>query len=258
MFIKAVGAGLNADSPGFHRREGVIAGSLPASALWPQLLGVFDDEDWVALAFAAIDGHLPHHPWRDQELEAVLVSLKLMHEELTPNPSPQVESAVARRRDVFYGWQRLSERSVPSDTLDPWVREHLPRIVQLESRWPEACEGTTLLHGDLRSDNMLLTAHGATFVDWPHAMVGHAALDLVCWAPSVALEGGPLPENLLARHQPSRDVDPAAVLAMVAAVSGFFIDASLLPPPPGLPTLRRFQAAQGRVAVEWLQRCTGW
>ena len=30
------------------------------------------------------------------------------------------------------------------------------------------------------------------------------------------------------------------------------------PPPPGLPTLRPFQAAQGEVALAWLRRRTGW
>jgi hypothetical protein len=258
VFIKAVGTSLNPESPEFHRREGVISGSLPSSSLWPRILATFDDGDWVALAFLAIDGHLPHHPWRDQDLETVLRALTVMHEQLTPSPSPLVESAVARRSHMFYGWRYLSEQAVGTDDLDPWARDHLDQLVQMESLWPEACQGETLLHGDLRSDNMLLSEGGVTFVDWPHAMVGHAALDLVCWAPSVVLEGGPLPEELMARHAPSRDADTSAVQAMVAAISGFFIQASLRPPPPGLPTLRPFQAAQGRVALEWLQRSTGW
>jgi hypothetical protein len=29
-------------------------------------------------------------------------------------------------------------------------------------------------------------------------------------------------------------------------------------PPPGLPTLREFQAAQGRTALAWLKICTTW
>jgi hypothetical protein len=30
------------------------------------------------------------------------------------------------------------------------------------------------------------------------------------------------------------------------------------PHPPGLPTLREFQAAQGRTALAWLKIRTGW
>jgi len=33
---------------------------------------------------------------------------------------------------------------------------------------------------------------------------------------------------------------------------GDFTSQALLPPPPGLPTVRAFQAAQGQVARSWL------
>lgn len=39
-----------------------------------------------------------------------------------------------------------------------------------------------------------------------------------------------------------------AVTAAVAAVAGFFTGEGLRPAPPGLPTLRAFQAAQGNAA----------
>jgi hypothetical protein len=96
------------------------------------------------------------------------------------------------------------------------------------------------------------------FVDWPHAAVGNPAFDAVAWAASVVLEGGPPPEELLARHDQSRRADPDSITVLLAAVSGFFVSHSLRPPPPGLPTLRSFQAAQGEVALDWLRRRTGW
>jgi Phosphotransferase enzyme family len=121
-----------------------------------------------------------------------------------------------------------------------------------------AIAGDTLCHGDLRSDNIVLGRAGPAFVDWPHAAVGHPILDLVEWAPSVTMEGGPEPEDLLARHEAWRRADPDVVTVLLAAVAGFFIPHSLQPPPPGLPTLRGFQAAQGEVARAWLARRTGW
>ena len=96
------------------------------------------------------------------------------------------------------------------------------------------------------------------FVDWPHAAVGNPVFDVVAWAPSVVLEGGPRPEDLLAAHRQSRAADADVVSVLVAAVSGFFVSQSLRPPPPGLPTLRTFQAAQGEVALAWLRRRTAW
>ena len=48
-----------------------------------------------------------------------------------------------------------------------------------------------------------------------------------------------------------RAADPAAVDSYVAALAGYFTRQALLPPPPGLPTLRAFQAAQGTIARTW-------
>jgi len=81
---------------------------------------------------------------------------------------------------------------------------------------------------------------------------------VIAWAPSVVLEGGPPPEELLARHVPPVPVDADVITVLLAAVSGFFLERSLRPPPPGLPTIRAFQAAQGEVALAWLRRRTGW
>ncbi len=152
----------------------------------------------------------------------------------------------------------LAALDEPPPGLDPWARAHLAELADLESDWPAACVGPTLVHGDVRSDNVLLTSDGAVFVDWPHGAVGNPAFDVVCWAPSVVLEGGPSPEDLLSRHEPSRRSEPEAVTALLTAVSGYFVSHSFEPAPPGLPTIRPFQAAQGEVALAWLRRRQGW
>jgi hypothetical protein len=42
------------------------------------------------------------------------------------------------------------------------------------------------------------------------------------------------------------------VTAVLCAVAGYLTSIALKPPPPGLPTIRRFQAAQGQIARDWL------
>ncbi len=106
--------------------------------------------------------------------------------------------------------------------------------------------GSTLLHCDVRSDNLLVTKSGVVFVDWPHACVGAPAFDLVAWAPSVTLEGGPLPEELLALSESASAVDPAVLAVLVAAFSGFLVAHSLRPPPPGLPDAAAVPGGPGR------------
>jgi hypothetical protein len=110
----------------------------------------------------------------------------------------------------------------------------------------------------MRADNMLLSPARVWFVDWPLACVGAAWVDVVFFAPSVQMQGGPPAEQVIARQPAVYDADPADVTAAIVAVAGFFTHRSLQPPPPGLPTVRAFQAAQGVVARAWVAQRTGW
>ncbi|HVT42332.1 MAG TPA: phosphotransferase, partial [Acidimicrobiales bacterium] len=209
-------------------------------------------------AYEAIDGRPPRHPWYPAEVALVADALAALHTALTPSPVSGLESLAERARHLFGGWRGLATAGPPPG-LDPWARDNLIRLAELESGWPDACQGSTIVHGDVRGDNVLITAGNEVFfVDWPFGAVGNAAFDVVGWAPSVVLEGGPAPEDLLARYRTSRPLDEAAVTVLLAAISGFFVPRSFEPPPPGLPTLRSFQAAQGEVALAWLRRRTGW
>src|SRR4051812_3828429 len=64
VFVKAVSATPNRDSPRFHRREIQIAGALPASAPVPRLLWSMDEggDGWVVLAFEDVEGQHPALP----------------------------------------------------------------------------------------------------------------------------------------------------------------------------------------------------
>jgi hypothetical protein len=258
IFVKAVGAALNPQSPELHRREAVVSASLPAAPEFPRLLDVYDDGDWVALAFVAVDGRPPAHPWDPGQLQAAVRALGALHAALTPNPVVGAQPAADRLRPLFGGWAELAAMARPPEGLDEWSGRNLGRLAALESGWPDALAGPTLLHCDVRSDNLLVTTSGVVFVDWPHACVGAPIFDLVAWAPSVVLEGGPEPEELLALHGPAAAVDRDVVAVLAAAFSGFLVRHSVQPPPPGLPTLRAFQGAQGAVALAWLRRLTGW
>jgi aminoglycoside phosphotransferase len=258
VFVKAVGAALNAESPQFHRREAEVSASLPPGPQLPRLLDVYDDGDWVALAFDAVDGRPPHHPWEALELRAAVHALDALHDALTPNPVAIARPATDRLQLLFGGWTELAAMSAPPTALDEWSGRNLERLAELESEWREAVQGSTLLHGDVRSDNLLLTGNGVVFVDWPHACVGTPVFDLVAWAPSVVLEGGPDPEELLALSTSTSVLDRDALAVLVAAFGGFLVRHALRPSPPGLPTLRTFQGAQGAVAIAWLRRLTGW
>ena len=262
-FAKAVGPELNPDSPGIYRAEARIAAALPAAAWAPEFLGVIDAGGWVLLLFEDIDGAPPAVPWRPPELARVLGAIADLASALTP--APLAAPSVADRHGAsFTGWRQLAAEArtgtgaAGQSGLDPWARAHLPELAGLEAGWARAADGASLIHADLRSDNILLTAGRVVFVDWPWACRAAPWFDLVAMLPSIALEGGPPPGEILAAHPVTRGADPAAVTAVVAALAGYFIHRSRRPGPPGLPTVRAFQAAQGEVALDWLRARTGW
>jgi len=260
VFVKAVCSTPNPDAPRFHRREAGIAAALPAAAPVPGLLWSYDEggDGWVVLVFEDIEGRHPATPWLPDELDRVLDALQVLGESLTPSPVSEnlagtIVEWLARNGQ---SWQRLLHE--PLAGRDAWSVRHAERLAMLEAQAPDAARGDTLLHFDTRADNLLLTPDRVYVVDWPHARLGQAWVNLVSFAPSVAMQGGPDPEQVLLRHAAGRTADPEAVSAVIAAVAGYFTYQSLLPPPPGIPTVRQFQAAQGEVARRWLAQRTGW
>jgi aminoglycoside phosphotransferase (APT) family kinase protein len=250
VFAKAVGPEPNPDSAGMHRDEARIAEALPPDAPAPRFFFSVEDGGWVALVFEHVDGHEPGLPWRAGELERVLEMLTALAAALTP--APIAAPSIAEHFDeLFHGWRSLEAPE------DDWAAAQLGELRELEARWAEAAAGETLLHCDVRADNVLLTPERVVLVDWPHACLGAAWVDLLAFLPSVAMQGGPHPWQVWESHPVARGVSTERLQPVLAALAGFFAYRATLPPPPGLPTLRAFQAGQGREALAWLKRSLG-
>ena len=255
-FVKAACPQMNPDTPDIHRREAEVAAVLPPAAPAPRFLFSLELAGWVALAFEDIDGRQPELPWRPDDLVRVLAALTALAQALTPSPI-----ALARFHEWwagdFRGLRTLLEQHKGGEALtdlDPWLEANLELAAEAEARWPEASVGETLLHTDVRADNVILTGDRVVLVDWPGAAVGAAWIDLLVLLPSVAVQGGPKPWEVFDDHPVARDAPPAAVDAIVAALTGYFVERGRRPDPPGLPTVRRFQTAQGIEAARWLER----
>ncbi|MGV9304573.1 MULTISPECIES: aminoglycoside phosphotransferase family protein [unclassified Nonomuraea] len=247
-FVKACGSAPNPDSIGIYRWEARIAGALPDRVPAPRLLASFDTGDWVALVFEDVEGRHPAMPWRAGELRRVLDAVGELSAGLTPAPI-EARTFAETRETNFTGWRRLQKEDTTG--LDPWALRHLDTLAAMEEGWAAAAEGDSLLHADLRADNLLLTDDRVYVVDWPWASVGAPWIDLVCMLPSVRMQGGPPPQELF------DDPDPA-VTTVLAAHTGYLVRQGRQPDPPGLPTLRAFQRAQGVAALAWLRARTGW
>ena len=121
----------------------------------------------------------------------------------------------------------------------------MPRLVASEDddAAPILILEDNLTHGDLRSDNMCITERGAVFVDWNFARLSNPTLDLGFWLPSLAYEGGPAPERILAN---APDV--------AAWVAGFFAARAGLPGVREMARVRLVQRQQLEMALPWAAR----
>jgi aminoglycoside phosphotransferase (APT) family kinase protein len=251
-FVKAVSPAQNERSPQMHRREAIITAALPASAPAPQLLGCHDDGDWIVLVLQDIEGRNPVTPWRHDELTLVLSALDDLARSLTPSPIPDAATAAERLTVDLSGWHRVS--TDPPADLDSWAAGHLDELGAMTDRALGALGGETLVHSDLRADNLLLGPDGSvTVVDWPWACRGPAWLDTVLLLINVRLFGGHDTQALLAERAFATGADLEDLVAVLAAAAGYFVDAARLPVPKGLPTLRGFQRAQGEAVLSWLR-----
>ena len=256
-FVKAVSPDQNPHACRIHRREAEIARQLPSWFPAPALRHVVDDGEWVVLVFEEVAGHTPNEPWTWDDLDLVLPAIGDLARRATPSPV-DAQSVVDRHRPVFDGWRRLAAGDGDVSGLGRWAVDHLHELAAREPRWEDAASGDTLLHADLRADNILLGDDGRVwFVDWPWACVGAAFVDVAFMLPSVGLGGGPPPAAVVERYGLFAGVGDEDLVAVVVALAGFFLRSSLDPPPPGIPAVRAFQRAQGDVAVAWLETMWG-
>jgi aminoglycoside phosphotransferase (APT) family kinase protein len=255
VFLKAVSEKANPDTPDIHRREARILAALPAAAPIARLLWSYDDMGWVALCLEDVDGRHPYEPWTDGDLDLVIACVQKMSRDLTPSPIHTEGTVPEFFRRIVNGWRVALDRG--ETRLDAWARRNLGRLAELESRAPAVVEGDALVHCDIRADNLLIAGNRVYVLDWPWARIGAAWIDLVAMAPSVAMQGGPQPEQFLSRLD-MRGVTADAIDAVVASLAGYFVVRALEPPPQGIPTVRAFQAAQGVAALAWLRERTGW
>jgi aminoglycoside phosphotransferase (APT) family kinase protein len=255
VFVKAVSPDQNPESPRMLRREIEVTRRLPASVPAPRVVAVLDDDHWIVGVFEFVDGRMPSIPWDRRELDRVLEAVPQIGDaELSDDLRALLPRAEQEMGRLFDKWVMVAEAPLPS--LDPWVAAHLDDLVGLEAGWRTAVVGDALVHNDIRSDNVLVDGSGrVVFVDWPHARIGAPWVDVVWTLPSIAMEGGGEPDDVLRRS--GLTVEPAAIDSLVAAIAGFFVWQGNQPDPPGLPTLRAFQRAQADVTLRWLRSRVG-
>ncbi len=209
----------------------------------PRVLGWSDGPAPALLLEDLSDGNWPP-PWDGQLVERVLAALDMV----AATPCPGWAAELVAQAEIFSGWSEVAADPAPFLGLGlaspEWLRASLPALVETEH--PRELAGDALLHFDVRSDNICFTADRTLLVDWNWIRRGNPLFDVAAWLPSLAVEGGPAPEEVRSE---------AGVFA--PAIAGYFCARAGLPTIPDAPRVRQIQLEQATTALPWAARWLG-
>jgi hypothetical protein len=226
---------------GWLRREHEVYANLEGDFI-PELLGWDDDGVRPLLALEDLSDADWTARWDDARVAAVLDALRALAICAPPPNTPTVREYFA---DTYDRWRIVEADPEPFLSLGlrdrDWLDRALPQILAAVDADPAA--GDDLCHFDVRSDNLCFRDGRAILVDWNWLSLGSFKLDVAAWLPSLRVEGGPQPWEVL----PDAGAEAAFVAGVWAAVAG-------LPPPKTAPQVRAIQRTQLAVTLDWLER----
>ncbi|GAB7189014.1 hypothetical protein ATKI12_8845 [Kitasatospora sp. Ki12] len=237
-----------------YRAEAAAGADLP-SRVAPALLWTVETGGWLVLGFEDVDGTNPDLAPGSPGLGAVLAAVAGLGELLTPCPAGEAGPFSVLADTLAGHWQRLVR-----DGLDGWDLEHAAELAELDdpAALVRATEGDTLLHCDLRADNMLLERGRVRVIDWSWFARGAAWVDAAFLLPQLVLAGHTAAgaERLLAEAVPAwREAPAEEVTGFAVAITGYWAWQQRTGPGGALGAYRARAAAAGR---EWIAHRTGW
>lgn len=228
----------------------------------PAFYGSVRRDGWHALLLEDL-GPVTVPPWTARKANLAARSYAEFHASTLSRSKPRWLPR-DQHRDFASFWSRLARAGELARTAGlagrrsaearDWLARAVPRLRRASERLRRLRGTWAFLHFDTRSDNIRLHGPLLRVFDWPFASVGPAEFDLAAFAQSVAAEGGPAPEVVLASYAEVLPLREAALDASVAAVAGYFADRAWRPPLAGLPRLRSIQRRQLKAALAWAAR----
>jgi hypothetical protein len=133
--------------------------------------------------------------WKPGQLALLFAALRRVAELTPPVPLPAAEQgfepqwpSIVREAEAFLALGLCGEG---------WLRDAIDGLTEAEARVPLA--GDSLVHNDVRSDNLCFFGERVVLVDWGGALRGSHEHDLANALSTLPLEGGPDPFEVLPR-----------------------------------------------------------
>lgn len=265
-FFKAASPASTAFARVAHAREERIYAELGdiIGAWAPAPLGSFARDEWRVLLLEDL-GPKTAPPWTAPMARRVARELGRFHAStvdqrlpnwiLRPDAHPALginPPAWSLTPDEIDALAGLAGGAAPAAAA--WLGDHVGALADASRGVADQSLRHGLLHADVRSDNLRLVRGRLRLFDWPHVGVGPPEFDVVAFAQTVTVEGGPAPEETISAYAEGLEVDPAALDASVAALAGYFARHAWLPDIPELPRVRGFQRRQLTVTLRWAAR----
>ena len=244
-FVKAASVKAQRVFAESYREEARKLRALPPEAPAPRLRWTDEVDDWFLLGIEYVAGRAPYRPWTADDLALASEMAVRMAAVLTPAPGPGLRTAA----EEFADWPAL------------WQRIDHPRAAEigaLAARYAEVVAGGTLVHTDIRDDNILVREQGdAVLCDWNWPVIGAA------WLDSLFLLIGPRGDGIdveahIASHPLLADVPREDIDTALALILGYFTVSANEPVPASSPHVRAAQAWQRDVIDDWLDERRGW
>jgi Phosphotransferase enzyme family len=254
VFVKAADEATRPLFANSYREEIRKLGALPDAIPAARLLWSRDADGWVALGLEDIDGRHPDRPWRADQLGRVLSTIDAMSAVLTPPPPGYPWSPLVGQIATEQRWDAIAEH----DYAPEWLAPYLSECARLSDLGAAAMVGDTLVHTDLRDDNVLIDADDTVWIcDWNWPTIGNPAVDSLVLLASAHGDGHDA-DAFVRRSATTRDLDADAVDGILAVLAGYFWTACRQPAPETSPWLRVHQRWYAEATTDWLARRRRW
>ncbi|HLI90696.1 MAG TPA: phosphotransferase [Ktedonobacteraceae bacterium] len=247
-----------------RQEERVYKELAPRLGQWmPQFYAAFRHADWHVLILEDL-GPVSVPPWTSGRTRAITHAVVDFHraslDTQAPAWLPRPDEELSR-----FSWTHVEQETREFQYIAAlagseaqqalaWLQQISPTIERLMQQ-PALREGPfAILHGDLRSDNLRFTRERLCLFDWPSICVGRPEWEVVPFAQSVAVDGGPCPEQVMRWYEERSPLRPEAVDCALVWWLTFFADRAWQPEIPGLPRVRRFQRQQLATLAFWAAR----
>ncbi|MCX5401984.1 phosphotransferase [Streptomyces sp. NBC_00102] len=255
VFLKA--SPVAARTASHHRAEAMVGRFLPV-AIAPEFLWSLVTAGWIVNAFEAVRGREPDLRPGSTDLTGVLDAVGALERELTPCPVPGAGEVGETLSTLAGHWGRLAAEPPGSVGHGTWTASQRARLEELDDaeRLSELSAGDTLVHCDLRADNMLseFDTGRTRILDWSWGARGAAWVDAAFFVPQLILAGHTPAgaETVLAGRVPGwRAVASEAADAFAVALTGYWTWHHTHGPGGALGAYRGRAAEAGRMWVDY-------